>query len=215
LHGPGIDEPLAVEQKAEIYFYHADALGSVSTLTDERQKEVQSYEYTIGVLVVITMLYLLSCSEEAYMNYVPTHAQITKQLPEFITAGAQHIEGLYANMDIDSMLFRYNVETDEQMTIHNVLSEIQSKAEKARWKISGIEPAAIHFQRIEKRGKFFSAEEVRVAIPQTSRVYVAWVQADSRKEISQFQDTSEARYAKRVVWPQLDSYIQRGSAFIK
>lgn len=170
----------------------------------------------LGVLVVITMLHLPSCSEEAYMNYVPTHAQITRQLPEFITVGAQHIEGLDANMDIDSMLFRYNVETDEQITLHNVLSEIQSKAEKARWKISGMEPTAIHFQRIEKRGKFFSAEEVRViAIPHTSRVYVAWVQADSRKEISQFQDTSEARYAKRVVWPQLDSYIQRESAFIK
>lgn len=46
LHGPGIDEPLAVEQKAEIYFYHADALGSVTALTDGRQKNVQEYEYS-------------------------------------------------------------------------------------------------------------------------------------------------------------------------
>jgi RHS repeat-associated protein len=46
LHGPGVDEPLEIEQKGRTYFYHADALGSVSTLTDERQKDVQSYEYT-------------------------------------------------------------------------------------------------------------------------------------------------------------------------
>jgi len=46
LHGPGVDEPLGIEQKGRTYFYHADALGSISTLTDERQKNVQSYEYT-------------------------------------------------------------------------------------------------------------------------------------------------------------------------
>ena len=46
LHGPGIDEPLAVEQKGETYSYHADALGSITALTDRKQKDVQSYEYT-------------------------------------------------------------------------------------------------------------------------------------------------------------------------
>jgi len=46
LHGPGIDEPLAVEQKGETYFYHADALGSITALTDGRQKVLQNYEYS-------------------------------------------------------------------------------------------------------------------------------------------------------------------------
>ena len=44
-HGPGIDEPLAVEKKKEIYFYHADGLGSVVALTDSEQKAVESYDY--------------------------------------------------------------------------------------------------------------------------------------------------------------------------
>ena len=45
IHGLGIDEPLAVEQKGDIYYYHADGLGSIIALTDKRQKIVQSYTY--------------------------------------------------------------------------------------------------------------------------------------------------------------------------
>jgi RHS repeat-associated protein len=44
-HGPGIDEPLGVEKKKEIYFYHADGLGSVVALTDTKQKIIESYDY--------------------------------------------------------------------------------------------------------------------------------------------------------------------------
>ena len=46
VHGLGIDEPLAIERKGEVYYYHADGLGSVTALTDQRQKEVESYTYT-------------------------------------------------------------------------------------------------------------------------------------------------------------------------
>jgi RHS repeat-associated protein len=46
VHGPGIDEPLAIEQKGRTYFYHADGLGSITALTDSRGHVVQSYEYS-------------------------------------------------------------------------------------------------------------------------------------------------------------------------
>jgi len=46
VHGPGIDEPLAIEQKGKVYFYHADGLGSIVSLTDHKAKVKQSYEYT-------------------------------------------------------------------------------------------------------------------------------------------------------------------------
>ncbi|KAF0145269.1 MAG: YD repeat-containing protein [Nitrospirae bacterium] len=50
-HGLGIDEPLAVEQKGNVYYYHADGLGSIIALTDKRQKTVQSYTYdSFGVM---------------------------------------------------------------------------------------------------------------------------------------------------------------------
>ncbi|MDH5525397.1 MAG: DUF6531 domain-containing protein [Desulfobulbaceae bacterium] len=45
VHGPGIDEPLGLEQKGKTYFYHADGLGSIVSLTDKSGKVVQSYEY--------------------------------------------------------------------------------------------------------------------------------------------------------------------------
>ena len=45
IHGLGIDEPLAVEQKGNAYYYHADGLGSIIALTDARQKVVQTYTY--------------------------------------------------------------------------------------------------------------------------------------------------------------------------
>ena len=45
VHGPGIDAPLAMEQRGRTYFYHADGLGSIVSLTDQRGAVVQSYDY--------------------------------------------------------------------------------------------------------------------------------------------------------------------------
>ncbi len=45
LHGPGVDEPLAIEQKGRVYYYHADGLGSITALTDYKGRIVQRYEY--------------------------------------------------------------------------------------------------------------------------------------------------------------------------
>ncbi len=45
VQGPGIDEPLAIERKGEMYYYHADGLGSIVALTDVKQKVVESYSY--------------------------------------------------------------------------------------------------------------------------------------------------------------------------
>ena len=44
-HGLGIDEPLAIEQKNQMYYYHADGLGSIVALTDDKGRVVQTYEY--------------------------------------------------------------------------------------------------------------------------------------------------------------------------
>lgn len=45
LHGPNIDEPLAVTTGKEKYYYHADGLGSIIALTDATGKVVQTYDY--------------------------------------------------------------------------------------------------------------------------------------------------------------------------
>ena len=45
LHGPGIDQPLAVEKNGQMYYYHADGLGSIIALTDGTGAVVQTYRY--------------------------------------------------------------------------------------------------------------------------------------------------------------------------
>jgi RHS repeat-associated protein len=44
-YGPGIDEPLIMERDGESYFYHADGLGSIVSLTDGNGDMVQQYVY--------------------------------------------------------------------------------------------------------------------------------------------------------------------------
>ena len=44
-HGGGVDEHLARERDGQVSYYHADGLGSVVALTDQRKRVVQSYEY--------------------------------------------------------------------------------------------------------------------------------------------------------------------------
>jgi len=45
VHGPGVDEPLAVAKGANVYYYHADGLGSVVALTDFSEATVEGYNY--------------------------------------------------------------------------------------------------------------------------------------------------------------------------
>lgn len=45
VHGLGIDEPLSIEKKHNTYYYHADGLGSIVALTDERGDLAWSYSY--------------------------------------------------------------------------------------------------------------------------------------------------------------------------
>jgi RHS repeat-associated protein len=44
-HGPNIDEPLAVQQGANTYYYHADGLGSITSLSNASGNIVQTYSY--------------------------------------------------------------------------------------------------------------------------------------------------------------------------
>jgi RHS repeat-associated protein len=55
LHGPGIDEPLAVFREGRTVVYHADGLGSITILTDLNGIPVRSYTYdSFGRLVAQT-----------------------------------------------------------------------------------------------------------------------------------------------------------------
>jgi RHS repeat-associated protein len=45
VHGPNIDEPLSAEIRRDWIYYHADGLGSITTLTSHMGNVVQKYEY--------------------------------------------------------------------------------------------------------------------------------------------------------------------------
>ncbi len=45
LHGPGIDEPIAMIRGGQTYYYHADVLGSIIAITNSAGQVVQRYEY--------------------------------------------------------------------------------------------------------------------------------------------------------------------------
>ncbi|MHB9139530.1 MAG: RHS repeat domain-containing protein, partial [Victivallaceae bacterium] len=45
-NGPGIDEPLVMSKpEAKNYYYHADALGSITAITDDKNAIVETYQY--------------------------------------------------------------------------------------------------------------------------------------------------------------------------
>lgn len=45
IHGAGVDRPLAMLRDGRYYFFHADRLGSVALVTDERGQTAAAYEY--------------------------------------------------------------------------------------------------------------------------------------------------------------------------
>jgi RHS repeat-associated protein len=44
-HGPGIDDPIALERGGQSFFYHTDGLGSITEITDSSRQVVSSYSY--------------------------------------------------------------------------------------------------------------------------------------------------------------------------
>ena len=44
-HNLAIDDPLAMERGGQVYYYHKDALGSITALTDVNGQVAQTYEY--------------------------------------------------------------------------------------------------------------------------------------------------------------------------
>ncbi len=73
VHGPGIDEPLAMVTDGSSYFYHADGLGSIIALTNASQTVVQRYSYDIFGMV--------SASDATFANsYAFTGREWDKEL---------------------------------------------------------------------------------------------------------------------------------------
>ena len=66
-HGPGFDEPLAIDQGGQSLFYHSDGLGTIRHLTDASAAVAQSYTYdAFGQMVELSPDAALSTQSFTY-----------------------------------------------------------------------------------------------------------------------------------------------------
>lgn len=163
----------------------------------------------VQTLILIILLFLSSCDKALRMDYVPTSEQIKNTLPEFILFTDAKVEGLYGNLDVDSMIFRCSFKMKNYKSADNILNNLLTKAQKTDWKLTEKQSTTVRLNRFRSAGRFYSAEEVRIIIvAEQSTIYLAWVQADLKKPVSRFEDTHEWNFAERVIWPKLYSYIK-------
>ncbi|MGL4423037.1 MAG: hypothetical protein ACRCZF_20405 [Gemmataceae bacterium] len=138
------------------------------------------------------------------MSYVPTAEQVQarEDFRSFLVE-PYNVEGVYANMDVDSAVFRYTTTADEAAFWRRV----EEQAVAAGWAVVAPEGAVMRFQRvIPPVGEQVSwwVEELRVRYrPSDRRVVVGWVQADPRQAVAGLAECFEAEFAERAIWPHL------------
>jgi hypothetical protein len=132
----------------------------------------------------------------------PTSREILKygKVTECILEGS-HIQGIYVNYDVDSLVFAYTTSIEDADHFWATLS---GRLKKSGWEAREAVGDAQRFQRIIAR----SAEEVRITFRNTGRrVTVAWVQADETDIVDDFEQTDESSFARAVIWPRFEREI--------
>ena len=170
-----------------------------------RFRERRIAEHLAFILMILPGLE--GCCNLLEMDYVPGAGQIRETLPELV-AGGGGVEGLYANHDVDCLIFRYKLPRAEKDSPKAFLEALETSAGKKGWSVTGKGDEHLRLLRKGKRGAAFSIEEARVAvIPEKGKVYVAWVQGDEPKEAARMEEASEGEWAARHLWPKLEEYI--------
>jgi hypothetical protein len=161
----------------------------------------------VGVVTLVALgfaLKALALDDILSNEYVPTTEQIVARihLRPFLV-NASEIEGIYGNMDVDAVIFRYR--TGER-DLEAFLARVEEHRQGTQWT-----PLAPHgefrrFQRVFPKGSrmFCSVEEVRLKHAPDGTVLVGWVQADSSRDVHSLEECSESRFANSVVWPRLE-----------
>jgi hypothetical protein len=138
------------------------------------------------------------------MSYVPTAEQVLarKEFRPFLIEPS-NVEGVYANADVDSVVFRYTTAADEPEFWRRIEWQIAGSS----WVAVAPEGAVRRFQRvIPPVGQQVSwwVDELRVRYrPADRSVAVGWVQADPRQAVAGLSECSEAGYAERAIWRHL------------
>ena len=164
-------------------------------------KTLNERSILLCVYLSVFLLVMVSCTG----NVSPVKVSKTN-FPEFIIENAE-VEVLYRDADVDSVILKYPL-IAEVVTSEKALWRIEKAAEQRGWKVIEKNATAVRFARFYWGPAFLSVEDARVIlIPESLKIYVAWVQADSREKVARIEDTAEGKWARRILWPKLESYI--------
>jgi hypothetical protein len=162
------------------------------------------------MLLSVMAMCLTGCSLLT-MEEIPSPELIKKWMGPFLIE-ADQIKGVYRNLDVDSLIFTYGTAVQTEGEFRNALS---SALVNSRWQRSTSATDFIEFRRTFAKGDtsedrpdmamFASFELARLSFnPAERKVVVAYVQADTSKSVTRFEDTSEGEWAERVIWPKFN-----------
>jgi hypothetical protein len=146
------------------------------------------------------------------MEEIPTEEFIRKwnDAQPFIIEPTQ-IEGIYRNLDIDAVVFKYLTSTNED-EFWNILD---SNIKETEWKLVAETSGSKDYERQFSKGDkspnrpdmatFSSAEKMRIEyVSNRQMVIVGYVQADSSEKETSYEATDEAKWAQKEIWPRFD-----------
>lgn len=118
------------------------------------------------------------------------------------------ITGIYRNMDMDAIVFRYVTTLNEDVFWERLQSGLR---ETKWWRVSN-QPGTQTYERIFSKNDnaadrpdmapFFSIEHLKIAYSTTDhRVTIGCIQADFSEDPIDFAGTDAAKWAEKIIWP--------------
>jgi hypothetical protein len=141
---------------------------------------------------------------------IPTEVDIRgwNALQPFVAKGVK-IQGVYQNLDVDSVVFQYAPAADSEAEFWR---QVRERSVAAGWVEDNETPsvrAVRVFQRSTRRREqeqSSSSEETRVAWTR-DRVIVGYVQADHMGEPKPVREASEGKFAEKTIWPRFKALL--------
>lgn len=146
------------------------------------------------------------------MEDVPSEELIRKwdDIQPFIIEPSK-ITGIYRNMDIDAIVFKYSTIANKD----KFWTRLQSNLQETKWQLIAETSDTRTYERRFSEGAqspdrpdmalFSSAELLKLAyLPVKQMVVVGYVQADSSNKDISFAATDEAKWAEKQIWPRFN-----------
>ncbi len=165
----------------------------------------------IALPLFFIMTGMLGCTMLS-MEDVPSEELIKKwdTIQPFIIEPSK-IMGIYRNIDIDAIVFKYSTIADRDKFWAHLKSNLQG----TKWLLIAETSETRTYERRFSKGDqsparpdmalFSSAELLKIEyLPGKQMVIVGYVQADSSEKDTSFAFTNEAKWAEKEIWPRFN-----------